>query len=126
MYPDKTGFIVFGSKSQRDKLKAYFLTTILGSPLSPAESVKNLGVWFNSDFSEFLQNVCKSCFMQLHDFRHVRRFLSYDASVLVANALVSNQLDYCNSLFRGSIFVNYSASKIVELESYQIPVDMLD
>ena len=45
-------------------------------------------------------NVCKSCFVQLRDLRHVRRFLNHDASVLVAHALVSSQLDYCNSLFR--------------------------
>ena len=38
--------------------------------------------------------------MKLSDFRHVRRFLTHDVSVLVANALVSSQLDYCNSLFR--------------------------
>ena len=48
--PDKTEFIVFGSKRQRDKLKAYFPSTILGSPLCPAQWVKNLGVWFNYDF----------------------------------------------------------------------------
>ena len=54
------------------------------------------------DFSLFkhVQNVCKSCFVKLCDFRHVRRFLTHDVSVLVANALVSSQLDYCNSLFR--------------------------
>ena len=28
------------------------------------------------------------------------RFLTHDASVLVANTLVSSHLDYCNSLFR--------------------------
>ena len=69
--------IVFGSKRQRDKLKAYFPPTILGSPLCPAELVKNLGVWFDSNFSlsKHFQNVCKSCFVQLRDFRHVRRFL---------------------------------------------------
>ena len=39
--------------------------------------------------------------MQLRGFRHVRWFLTHDASVLVANALVGSQLDYCNSLFRG-------------------------
>ena len=44
--------------------------------------------------------VCKSCFVQLRDFRHVRQFLTHDASVLVANALVISRLDYCNSLFR--------------------------
>ena len=42
--PDKTDFIVFGSKRQRDKLKVYFPSTILGSPCCPAELVKNLGV----------------------------------------------------------------------------------
>ena len=66
--------------------------------------------------------------MQLFDFRHVSQFLTHDASVLVANALVSSRLDYCNSVFRislSSIFVNYSVSKIVQLELYQIPVDKL-
>ena len=130
--PDKTEFIVFGSKRQSDKLKVHFPPTILGSPLCPAEWVKNLGVWFDSDFSlsKHVQNVCKSCFAQLRDFRHVRRFLNHDTSVLVANALVSSRLDYCSSLFRSqsfqsSIFVNYSASKTVLPESYQIPVDTL-
>ena len=83
-------------------MKGCFPSTILGSPLCPAESVKNLGVWFDSDFSlsKHVQNVCKSCFVQLRDFRHVMRFLTNDAPVLVANALVSSRLDYCNSLFR--------------------------
>ena len=76
--------------------------TGLGSPLCPVEPVMNLGVWFDSDFSlsKHVQNVCKSCFVQLIDFRHVRQFLTHDASILVASALVSSQLDYCNSLFR--------------------------
>ena len=38
--------------------------------------------------------------MKLHNFTHVRQFLTHDASVLVANAPVSSRLDYCNSLFR--------------------------
>ena len=99
---DKTESIVFGSKRQRDKLQAQFPSTILGSPLYRAEWVKNLGVWFDSDFSmsKYVQNICKSCFAQLRDFRHVRRFLTHDASVPVANALVSSRLEYCNSLFR--------------------------
>ena len=99
---DKAQFIVFGSKRQKDKLKTFFPSTILGSPLCLAESIKNLGVWFDSGFSlsKHVRNVCKSCFVQLRDFRHVRQFLTHDASLLVANALVSSRLDYCNSLFR--------------------------
>ena len=38
--------------------------------------------------SKHVQNICKSCVVQLRDFRHVRWFLTHDASVLVANALV--------------------------------------
>ena len=100
--PDKTEFILFGSKKQRERLKACFPINILGNPLHPTESVRNLGVWFDSDFSfsKHVQNVCKGCFIQLGDFRNIRQFLTQDAAVSVANALVSSRLDYCNSLFR--------------------------
>ena len=100
--PDKSEFIIFSSKTQRDKLKACSPIDILGSPLCPVDSVKNLDVWFDSEFSlsKHVQNVCKSCFVKLCDFRHVRQFVTHDVSVLVGNALVSSQLEYCNSLFR--------------------------
>ena len=100
--PDKTEFILFGSKKQRERLNVCFPIDILGNPLHPTESVRNLGVWFDSDFSFFkhVQNVCKSCFVQLRDFRNIRQFLTQDAAVSVANAFVSSRLDYCNSLFR--------------------------
>ena len=77
--PDKTEFIIFGSKRQRDKLKACFPVDILDSLLCPVESFKNLSVWFNSDFSlsKNVQNVCKICFVPLHDFRQARPFLTH-------------------------------------------------
>ena len=49
--PDKTEFILFGSKIQRERLNASFPIDILGNPLPPTESVRNLVVWFDSDFS---------------------------------------------------------------------------
>ena len=75
---EKTEFILFGSKRQRDRLKARFLVDILGSPLCPAESVKNLGMWFNSDFSLCKQK--KFFFFHFRDFRCVRKLLTHDAS----------------------------------------------
>ena len=100
LIPDKTEFILFGSKKQRERLKVCFTINIFGNPLHPTESVRNLGVWFDSDFSfcKHVQNVCKSCFIQLRDFRNIRQFLTQDEAVSVANA--SSQLDYCNLLFR--------------------------
>ena len=49
--PDKTEFILFGSKKHRERLNACFPIDILGNPLHPTESVRNLGGWFDSDFS---------------------------------------------------------------------------
>ena len=100
--PNKTEFIIFGSKRQSDKLKACFPIDILSSPLSPVHSVRNLGVWFDSEFSlsKHVQNICKSCFVKLGDFRYVRQFFTHDVHVLLDNALVSSRLDYWNSLFK--------------------------
>ena len=100
--PDKTEFILFGFKKQRERLNVCFPIDILGKPLHPTKSVRNLSVWFDSDFSfsKHVQNVCKSCFIQLRDFRNIRQFLTHDAAVSVANAFVSSRLDYCYSLFR--------------------------
>ena len=42
--PDKPKFIVFGSKSQHEKLNHSFLVIILGNLISPIDAVRNLGV----------------------------------------------------------------------------------
>ena len=100
--PDKTEFILFGSKKLRERLNACFPINILGNPLHPTDTVRNLIVWFDSDFSfsKHVQHVCKGCFIQLRNFKRIRQFLTHDASVSVANAFVSSRLDHCNSLFR--------------------------
>ena len=96
-------FIVFGSKAQRQKISSHFPVSILGSLLHPVDSVRNLGVWFDADFSfsEHIKRTCKACFLQMRDLRRIRKYLTSEVAVLAANALVSSRLDYCNSLFRG-------------------------
>ena len=126
--PDKTKFIIFGSKRQRDKLKECFPMEILGNSLCPADSVKDLGVWFDSDFSlsKHVQNVGKCSFVKLHDFRNVRRFrimmllCSWLMLLLVVSWIIATHFSGASP---GSIYANYSASKIVQLELYQTPVD---
>ena len=54
--PDKTKFIDFGSKIQRENLNKSFPVNILGNFLSPVRAVRNLGVWFDSVF--FLFEAC--------------------------------------------------------------------
>ena len=101
--PEKTEFIVFGSKAQCQKISSHFPVSILGSLLHPVDSVRNLGVWFDADFSfsEHIKRTCKACFLQMRDLRRIRKYLIPEVAVLAANALVSSRLDYCNSLFTG-------------------------
>ena len=96
-------FIIDIKHTERRIIKVkHPLLEIYVSHLHPTESVRNLHVWFDSDFSfsKDVQKVCKGCFSQLRDFRNIRQFLTQDAAVSVANNLVSSRLDYCNSLFR--------------------------
>ena len=98
---DKTKFIVFGAKDRHKWLNDSFPVNILGNCLSPADVVCNLGVLFDAKFcfTNHVNSVIISCFISLRDLHCIRGFLSVDTSVVIANALVSTGLDYCNSFF---------------------------
>ena len=36
----------------------------------------------------------------MQDLRRIRQYLTHDAALMAANALVGSRLDYCNSLLR--------------------------
>ena len=99
--PDKTEFILIGSQRNRNQLLPHFPINILGNQVSPAQSVRNLGVVFDSNFnfSNHVSQVIKSTRVQTRDLYRIRPLLDMNTSVLLANALVSSRLDYCNSLF---------------------------
>ena len=106
--PDKTEFIIFGSHAQLKKLDLYLPVRIFGNFMHPAVVVKNLGVWFDANFSfvYHVHNICKACFIQFCDLTWVRQYLTDEAAILMANALVSSHLNYCNSLFRSLSSLN--------------------
>ena len=99
--PDKTEFILLGSRKNRNQLLPHFPINILGNQVSPAQSVRNLGVVFDSNFtfSNHVSQVIKFTRVQARDLYRIRPVLDLNTSVLLANALVSSRLDYCNSLF---------------------------
>ena len=103
--PDNTEFIVFSSPDQRAKLNTPFPINILGNSLHPAQKVKNLGVWFDADFTltDKVSNVYRNSFLQLRDLRRIRKYLSVEHTILVANALVISHLD---TLFRSPSCIN--------------------
>ena len=85
--PEKTEFIVFGSKSQRQKISSLFPVSILGSLIYPVDSVRNPGVWFDADFSlsEHVKRTSKACFLQMCDLHRIRQYLTPEVAVLAAN-----------------------------------------
>ena len=99
--PDKTEFTLIGSPKIRKEFLPFFPINILGNQVSPAQSVKNLGVVFNSNFnfSNHMSQVIKSTRLHERDLYRICPLLDLNTSVLLANALVSSRLDYCNSLF---------------------------
>ena len=80
---------------------SFLQVRILSNQLHPAKVVKNLGVWFKSDFSRHVQRVCKACFVQLKVLWRFKQSLRQEVAVNFRNTLVSSWLDYYNSLFRG-------------------------
>ena len=70
-------------------------------------------VIFDSDnsFDNHVAKVCRACYYHLRDLRRIHKFLGVETAILLANAMVSSRLDYCNSLLYG-----VSKSNIAKLQ----------
>ena len=101
---DKTEFIIIGTKQQRHKLSNHFPVKLLDNDISPSDSVRNLGVIFDSDFSfhKHVSNICKSCFYHIRDLRRIRRHIPLSTAKRISSSLISSRLDYCNSLINNT------------------------
>ena len=100
----------------REKYSSLFPTDILGNDISPADHARNLGVIFDSDFSfsKHISSVVKSCHYHMRDLRRIRRYLSISDATALANALISNRLDYCNSLLYDITDKNLKKLQVVQ------------
>ena len=98
--PEKNEFIIIGQKAIRELLAPNFPVPLLQNNISQSVEVKNLGVIFDSDnsFDNHVAKVCRACYYHLRDLRRIRKFLGVETAILLANAMVSSRLDYCNSL----------------------------
>ena len=96
-----TEFIIIGTKQQRHKLSNHLPVKLLDNDICPYDSVRNLGVAFDSDFSfhKHVSNIiCKSCFYHIRDLRRIRCHIPLSTAKTISNALIRSRLDYCNSL----------------------------
>jgi hypothetical protein len=98
--PSKTEYLVIGTKQQRTKLLSTSLN-FKDTVLSPTHVVRNLGVMFDSDMTltKHISSVSSSSYYIIRQIRQIRSSLDRNSCILVANALVSSKLDFCNSLY---------------------------
>ena len=115
--PDKTEFILIGNERQRSKYLTMFSTELFSVQTKRAKSAQNLEVIFgkNVTFRSHIWAVCSSCFYHMSDVRHIRRYLDLDSAILLAIALVSSRLHYCNSLLYG--IMNTDLTKLQRIQN---------
>ena len=120
--PEKTKFILIGSKNNRKQLPPHFPINILSNQVSVAQNVRNLRVMFDSNFSfsDHVSQVINSTRVHARDLYRIRALLDLNTLVLLANALVSSRLDYCNSIFLSLTDVELRRLQLVQTHSVEL------
>ena len=81
-----------------------------------SSAVLNLGLWFDCNLSMTTQinKTCQSVFYHLHNIRQIRKFLSYESTKSLVQAVIMACIDYCNSLLYGVPAVHLSKLQRVQ------------
>jgi len=113
---DKTELILFCSKRNAERMSDIAIT-VGDSVIKPSTCARNLGAFLDSklDMEQHVNSVCRSCYAQLRQIGHIRRYLTIDATKTLVNSLVTSRLDYCNSLLRG--LPNTTLSKLQTVQN---------
>lgn len=100
---DKTEFFIAASKNNQKRFTKVKLD-VCGSTISPSDTVRNLGVVFDTKMtmSSHIIAVSRSLNFHLRNIYRIRRFIDNDICNHTARALITSRLDYSNSLLYGA------------------------
>ena len=98
----KTEVIFLGPKVQRNRLHLDSLM-VGDSEIPITGSIRNLGAYFDSNFSKSAQvtKVCQAIHFHLRNIGKVRKYLDFDTTTILVHSLVPIRLGYCNSPLLG-------------------------
>ena len=70
------------------------------SQITRSLKVRDLGVVFDQclNFYDHITVICRSTYFNIRNIGKIRNLLLYNACSAIIHALISYQLDYCNSL----------------------------
>ena len=73
------------------------------SSISPSETVRNLGVIMDSNYTmvSHINHKVQESFLKIRELSYYRRYLTDESSKTAVHAYVTSRLDYCNSLLYG-------------------------
>jgi hypothetical protein len=99
----KTEYLVIGNVKGCIDLDDVSSLQIGDDTVHASDSAKNIGAVIDSQLNmrDHVNNVCRSCYLQLRNIGHIRHFLTQDATATLVNALITSKLDYVNSLLYG-------------------------
>ena len=65
--PDKTEFLLIGSKVQRENFSKCFPTRLLAQEVTPSPSARNLGIVFDSAlyFKSHISGISRACYYHI-------------------------------------------------------------
>ena len=102
---DKTEFFVTANPRLMNILSDISIT-IGNAVIRPSQSVRNIGVTFDSAMtmsnSNHISSICKTLNFHLRNLSRVRIFIDETTCHHAICALVTSRLDYANSLLKGS------------------------
>ena len=95
-------------------------------PITLSHSIKSLGFVIdeNLKFNSHVSAVCKSCYFHIRVLRHLRPMMSTKRATMVACAIVSSRLDYCNSVLAGMSDANFKKLERVQYSLARVVIGM--
>ena len=101
--PDKTEAMWCTTSRRRHQLSSTEIS-IVGAPVIPAQSVRNLGIYIDADLimRTHVQRTVSRCFAALRQLRQICQLVPRDTLQMLVVALVHSCLDYGNSTLAGA------------------------
>ena len=103
---------MFGTAQRVSKLKQSASVAVAGVQIVLTDHVKILGVTFHSHLS--FDNICRACYFHIRRLQQVCA-ISADSVQIIACAIVSSRLDYCNALLAG--MSEYNLDKLQRVQN---------
>ena len=111
--PDKTKYMLFGTRQLMSRQSTTPTLTFLGKTLSPVTSAKDLGVILdpNLTYNAHISQLVSSCLAKLVQISRVKHSFDKESLSLMIKSLVFSKMFYCSS-----VWANTSSCNIKKLQ----------